>query len=127
MLADAEVTEAGPLISGTGGALQLLRGTPAAGEAAALVTPFLRRDSACQALVVVLPPGAGYTAYAYEASDAFGSGSCTAGEECAIGSASWAGEPTVVHTAGPTIVYGVFSNASQGRQRRAVMTVYFEP
>ena len=127
MLGDAGVTEAGPLISGTGGALQLLRGTSAANEAAALVTPFLRRDSACQALVVVLPPGARYTAYAYEASDAFGSGPCAAGEECGIGSASWTGEPTVIHTSGPTVVYGVFRNASQGRQRRAVMTVYFEP
>lgn len=127
LLAEAGVTEAGPLISGTGGALQLLRGTPAANEVATLVTPFLRRDSSCQALVVVLPPGARYAAYSYQASDAFGSGPCPAGEECAIGSASWTGEPTVVHTDGPTVVYGVFRNASQGRQRRAVLTVYYVP
>ena len=33
----------------------------------------------------------------------------------------------MVHTDGPTVVYGVFRNASQGRQRRAVLTVYYVP
>jgi len=127
LLGDAGATAAEALISREGGALQLLRGTPAAGEAAALVTPFLRRDSACQALVAVLPPGARFTGYTYQASDAFGSGPCAAGEECAIGSATWTGEPTVVHTAGSTLVYGVFRNASQGRERLATLTIYFAP
>jgi hypothetical protein len=127
LLGEAGVTEAAALLSREGGALQLLRGTPGANEAAALVTPFLRRDSSCQALVAVLPPGAGFTGYTYQASDAFGSGPCAGGEECAIGSASWTGAPTEVHTAGPTLVYGVFRNASQGRERLATLTVYFTP
>ena len=126
-LADAGVTDPAPLISRQGGALQLLSGTPGANEAAALVTPFLRRDSSCQALVAVLPADARFTGYTYEASDAFGSGACAAGEECAIGACSWIGEPTEVHTAGPTLVYGVFKNASQGRERLAKLTVYFAP
>jgi hypothetical protein len=124
LLAGAGVTEPAPLISRQGGALQLLQGTEHDTEAAALVTPFLRRDSACQALVAVLPAGAEYVGYAYEASDAFGSGPCTAGEECAIGQASFTGQPTVVNTDGPTLVYGVFHNRSQGRERRAQMIVY---
>jgi hypothetical protein len=125
LLAEAGVTEASPLISRQGGALQLLSGTPAATETAALVTPFLRRDSACQALVAVLPAGARFAGYTYQASDAFGSGECAASAECAIGSSSWAGAPAEVHTAGPSLVYGVFRNASRGRERLARLTVYF--
>jgi hypothetical protein len=94
-------------------------------DATSALAAFTSADAACQVVAVVLPPGAKYTGYLYEATDETGSGSCAAGGECEIGACAWAGHPEIVRSTGSTVVYGVFRNASPDLPRRARLTVYF--
>jgi hypothetical protein len=97
-------------------------GNPAAADKLA---PYA--SGACQAVAVVLPPGAQYTGYLYEAEDAQGAGDCQGGRECRIGRASWVGHPAVeTAEGGPTLVWGVFRNNSPDRERRIRMTVFYQ-
>jgi hypothetical protein len=124
-IADAGVGDlAAPLIAPGDSAIGRLSAVVAA-ELAEQVLPLVRRDVSCQAIAAVVPAGARLTGYVYEAADAFGGGLCVAGEVCEIGSARWVGPPVVETTSGPAVVYGVFFNGSQGRERRARMTLYF--
>ena len=83
--------------------------------------------SPCGIAAVVLPAGAKFIGYRYEAVDARGAGECVADQECSIGAARWQGHPRFERGAQRTVVWSVFENRSPERLRQARLTVYFVP
>ncbi|HEX2165202.1 MAG TPA: hypothetical protein VHM02_14755, partial [Thermoanaerobaculia bacterium] len=82
----------------------------------------------CQVLGVVLPAGATYRGYRYEAEGGAGSGRCYAGDPCPVDGALWPDRPAIRPLDdGSTLVYGLFLNTSPERARRARLTVYYRP
>lgn len=117
----------GPLIDPASGQLTAAAGTAAREAVGPIFAPYLEPGGPCQVLAVVLAPGTRYAGYAYEASDATGGGACVGSEECEVGGARWAGHPVMEKTAQGTVLYGVFTNRSPDRARRAKLVVYFRP
>jgi hypothetical protein len=92
-----------------------------------LLGPATDPESYCQLAGVVLPRSTAYTGYVLEAWDSLGGRTCQADVSCAVGMARWLNEPLVVAGAERVVVYSVFKNSSSRRERRARMTVYFQP
>lgn len=83
---------------------------------------------ACTDLVGVLPRGSRFIGFRYQAADAGGrEGDCFGTDPCAIGEARFTSLPEIERTATVTVVHSSFFNASQSRERRATMTLYFRP
>jgi hypothetical protein len=85
------------------------------------------RDGWCQDVVGVLPQGARFIGFRYEAEDASGKGDCFGEEPCAIGRARWTSNPRIERTAPVTVIHASFVNESTSAERRARMTLYFQP
>jgi hypothetical protein len=94
----------------------------AAGSTAA--AGHLGPSSACQILGAVLPPGARYVGYRYEAEDQRTVGDCLADADCPMGQAVWHGHPAVVRSGQSTAVAALFQNRA-GAPRRARFWVFF--
>lgn len=85
------------------------------------------RDGSCQDLVGVLPQGARFIGFRYEAEDSSGKGDCFGEDPCAIGQARWTNNPQIERTATVTVIHSSFVNESTSVERRARMTIYFQP
>jgi len=75
----------------------------------------------------VLPQGARFIGFRYEAEDSSGKGDCFGEEPCAIGQARWTTNPRIERTATVTVIHSSFVNESTSVERRARMTIYFQP
>lgn len=115
----------GPLVDPT--VLDLLSLTPSEERAAirSELGALFSDESPCRALVVVLPSGADFTGFRYEARGVEGSGDCLPGQECPIGQARWIGNPVRIEAGGHTVVSALFVNRSPTRERHPRFTVYF--
>jgi hypothetical protein len=115
---------AGPVADAFGNGLP-----PAVWESAPaeLAEAMLPRDGSCQDLAGVLPQGARFIGFRYEAEDAGGKGDCFGEEPCSIGQARWTTNPRIERTATVTVVHTSFLNESTSAERRARMTLYFQP
>lgn len=100
---------------------------PARSRLQELLPPVTDPESNCQMAGVVLPAGADYSGYVVEAWDSLGGRSCRAGMSCAVGQAIWVDQPTIVEGKERIVVYEVFKNRSTRRERRARLTIYFQP
>jgi hypothetical protein len=78
-------------------------------------------------LSAVLPSGARFVGYRYEALDGWGGGDCVADQPCTVGRARWQGHPRVERGPAGTTVIGTFVNHAPDRERRARLTAYFRP
>lgn len=94
---------------------------------AAALEPFLAPSSGCRLLALVLPPGARFLGYRYEASDASGSGDCLAGQDCAIGGCGFPAHAAVARGPQATLIWTLFANRDPQRGRRAHLIAYFRP
>ena len=92
-----------------------------------LVAELGEQKGACQDLIGVLPQGARFIGFRYEAEDEGGRGDCFGVEPCAIGEARWVSNPMIERTPTVTLIHASFHNQSSGRTRRARMTLYFRP
>ncbi len=92
-----------------------------------LLAPLTEPESYCQLAGVVLPRSASFSGYVLEAWDSLGGRSCRGDVSCAVGQARWMTEPIVVEGDERIVVYDVFKNRSSRRERRARMTIYFQP
>lgn len=118
---------AGPLLDPATGRVAAIATPQARAGAEGLLAPYATPGAPCQLLVVVLPRGARYRGYGYQASDATTSGPCVGDEECEIGQAHWASHPVIERTPEGTLLFAVFHNTSPDRERRARLTVYLTP
>ncbi len=89
--------------------------------------PVTAAASGCRLVAIVLPAGARFAGYRYDAQDDQGAGECRADQDCPIGEARWLGHASVVRGSRGTMVYAVFENRSTQRSRQARLTVYFQP
>ncbi|HRC86846.1 MAG TPA: hypothetical protein PK413_14655, partial [Thermoanaerobaculia bacterium] len=87
--------------------------------------PLSPPGTSCQLLAVVLPKGARYKGYVYEVGEAGRNGSCVADGECEVGKAHWSGHPGIEKVGDATVIWGLFTNLSSDRERRAKLVVYF--
>jgi hypothetical protein len=83
--------------------------------------------SSCQLLAVVLPRGARFSGFRLQAGDRDGGDDCLTSLRCPVGEARWLFVPAAVPSDGATIVYSVFNNESETRDRVATLTAYFVP
>ena len=112
----------------------LLAERPAAAtdpEAAARLRDLLasRTDPAapCQLVALLLPKGARYIGYQFEAADAADRASCLAGKDCLDGRGRWLADPVVEKGAAATVIYATFENRSPRGPLRPRLTAYFVP
>ena len=84
----------------------------------------LTQPGQCGLLAVVLPAGTRFRGYRYEVEDENGSGDCLSHHPCSIGDCRWLGDPELIRSGGPTVVYGLFLNSSESLSRRARLHVY---
>ena len=87
----------------------------------------LARTSSCLPVAVVIPAGAKYIGFRYQAGERRFMGECPPDQECQISEARWLGAPEIVETESVTIVHGVFENLHRRREREPRLTVYFVP
>ena len=123
----AREIEAGAYAGSLAAALPQL--SEAARAAFARLGSITTQASSCRLLAVILPAGARFVRYRYEAQDdtgGAGASECAADQDCPIGEARWLGHASVVRGPGGSMVYGVFENRST-RPRRARLTAYFTP
>jgi hypothetical protein len=85
------------------------------------------RDGSCQDFVGVLPQGARFIGFRFEAEDGSGRGDCFGEDPCSIGQARWSNNPKIERTTTVTVIHSSFSNESTSVERRARMTLYFQP
>ena len=85
------------------------------------------KDSPCQSVVAILPIGARFVGFRFEALDESGSGDCFGDGECSIGNARWLENPLIERTQTLTIIHTTFLNESKTRERRARLVVLFVP
>jgi hypothetical protein len=79
----------------------------------------------CHVLRIVLPAGARYIGYQYEVQDGRESVLCPAGLECPGVGGRWPVDPVLVKAPSGTVVLAPFEGGTGGRERRAVLSVYF--
>lgn len=79
----------------------------------------------CHVLRVALPAGARYTGYRFDLQDGGEARDCLAGQACTGGGGRWPINPVLVRDASGTVVLAPFESGAAGRDRRAVLTVYF--
>ena len=75
----------------------------------------------------MIPQGARFIGFRFEAEDSSGKGDCFGEDPCAIGQARWSNNPRIERTATVTVVHASFSNESTSAERRGRMTLYFQP
>jgi hypothetical protein len=88
---------------------------------------YASTTSSCVALGLVLPAGARYVGFRYEAGERSTMGECPLQGDCQIGDSSWRGQPVITQEAGVTVVHALFENRSSRRERLPRLTVYFKP
>ena len=118
---------AGALAEPTGNDLLRLLPDEERSEIQQLLLPVLDPERSCQVLGILLPAGARFIGFQYEAADLENRGSCLPDQPCGIGEASWRGNPTIHRLEHGVLVYGVFENLSAERRREANFKVYFQP
>jgi len=79
------------------------------------------RSNGCEVLAVVLPKGSRYVSYEYAIDSAAGRQSCSAGQPCPGGGATFSGPPQITDGAAATVVHGLVA----GDDGVALMTVFF--
>lgn len=79
----------------------------------------------CSVLRIALPAGARYTAYRYEVQDGKDSLDCPTAQDCPNGAGRFPMDPVLLRNPQGTIVLAPFESGPAGRERRAVLTVYF--
>jgi hypothetical protein len=79
----------------------------------------------CSVLRIALPAGARYTAYRYEVQDGPNSLDCPTAQDCPNGAGRWPMDPVLLRRSSGTIILAPFESGPAGRERRAVLTVYF--
>lgn len=79
----------------------------------------------CHVLRVTVPAGARYLGYRFEVQDGGATFDCLARQDCPQGTGRWPADPVLVRGSGGTIVLAPFEAGPAGRERRAVLTVYF--
>ncbi len=92
-----------------------------------LLAPLTEPEAYCQLAGVVLPRSASFSGYVLEAWDSLGGRTCRGDVSCAVGQARWLSEPIVIEGAERIVVFDIFKNRSSRRERRARMTIYFQP
>ncbi len=90
------------------------------------LAPYLQPSSPCRLLAAVIPQGARFTGFRFEASDSSGQGECAGSGECEIGQARFAFSPGIARGLGASIVYTLFENTG-GSVRTARMSGFFIP
>ncbi len=118
---------AGPLLEPDSGRFRPIGDATARGQVLEALVPYVREESRCQLLVLLLPKGARYTGYRYEAEDGNGSAGCNAGEECPIGGATWPEHPRLIRSGDGTAIVAAFQNGGNSGRRIARLVVYFKP
>ncbi len=96
-------------------------------EAADLRGALAKGPPHCRAVAVVLPRAARFVGFRYSAADHTGSGGCLPGQPCDIGQARWLDRPRVLRGPSSTVIWGLFQNLADDRERRAGLTVFFRP
>jgi hypothetical protein len=79
----------------------------------------------CSVLRIALPAGARYTAYRYEVQDGKDSLDCPTAQDCPNGAGRFPMDPVLLRDPRGTIILAPFESGPAGRERRAVLTVYF--
>jgi hypothetical protein len=115
---------AGPVADSYGNGLP---GAASQSMPADLATTLGPRDGACQEFVGVLPQGARFIGFRFEAEDASGKGDCFGEDPCSIGQARWSNNPRIERTSTVTVIHSSFVNESTSAERRGRMTLYFQP
>jgi hypothetical protein len=115
---------AGPVSDGYGNGLPV---ATAQSIPADLAPALATNAGSCQDFIGVLPQGARFIGFRFEAEDASGKGDCFGEDPCAIGQARWSNNPRIERTATVTVVHASFSNESTSVERRGRMTLYFQP
>ena len=92
-----------------------------------LLIPIVDPERSCQVVGILLPTGARFIGFQYEAADLGSRGGCLPEQPCDVGDARWQGNPTIHRHDHGTFVYGVFENLSPERKREANLKVYFRP
>jgi hypothetical protein len=119
---------AGSLVDPAGDDVLRLLPAETGRRVAARLAPVTDAAGSCQAMGVVLPRGARFVGFRYQAADAVsGLGECPPAGDCQIGEARWIGNPVIERSDELTVVYAVFENRSGDRERRPRLVVYFTP
>ena len=84
-------------------------------------------SGSCRLIAVVLPRGARYSGFRFQAEDDSGGGDCIGDRECPVGEARWLWDTQTATGQGVTIVYSVFRNDSVTSGRTATLTAFFVP
>ncbi len=131
-LVDEVLTPAGQALAGFAGPLldSYGSGLPAELAAAAEVDSFrslTETEGACQDLVAILPSGARFVGFRFEAREGASAGDCFGVSPCSIGEARFTTNPEIVRLATSTIVHTSFANESTTRTRYARLVVLFRP
>jgi hypothetical protein len=84
-------------------------------------------SGSCRLVAVVLPQGARFTGFRFQASDQRDGGDCLGDQECAVGSARWLFNPGIAKSSGATVVFSDFQNTGPTRERTATLIAYFIP
>ena len=92
-----------------------------------LASSLRPRQGSCQDFVAVLPEGARFIGFRFEAQDDSGRSDCFGEDPCAIGQARWTNNPQVERSGSVTLVHASFANESAARARRGRLTLYFRP
>ena len=92
-----------------------------------LLQPILDPERSCQVIGILLPEGARFVGFQYEAADLTTRGNCLPEQVCEIGDAAWRGNPVIHRRERGTLVYGVFENRSSELRREANLKLYFRP
>ncbi len=96
-------------------------------EIAAALESAVSAAGACPVVGVVLPAGARYIGFRYQAGEARSLSECPPDADCQVGRARFTGPPWIVKTDRLTVVAGQFENGSAERARSGRITVYFVP
>jgi hypothetical protein len=84
-------------------------------------------ESSCGAVGILLPAGAEYIGFRYQAGERGVFAECGLGKECQLREARWIETPILTTTDSVTLVHAVFENLSTRRERTARLVVYFKP
>ena len=122
-----EASFAGPAFDGSNRDAASAAGAAVTREVEGFLAPWSGQGHSCQAMAVVLPRFGRFVGFQYDVADRMGSGACLPQQDCEVGEGRWQGSPQVVRGTSAQVVYGVFQNLSQDRDRRAQLTVYFRP
>lgn len=115
---------AGPLLDSYGSGVAAKLGSAIDDSAYRSLT---REQGACQSVVAILPLGARFVGFRFEAADANGSGDCFGTNECSVGEARWVANPEIARRPSMTVIHTSFLNESPSLVRRGRLIVLFVP